>query len=102
MTPQFVIDLTAPLVGACAGSFAATAAVRMTRQEAFIAGRSHCDHCGVELGMASTVPVLSFVMRRGACGACGGRIDLSHPIGEVAGAGSPWRRFWPRPCRARF
>lgn len=73
-------------VGLCIGSYAATAVLRWTQGRPSSWGRSSCDHCGIALGFARTAPVLSFVWQRGACSACGGRIDPLHLSGEVAGA----------------
>jgi leader peptidase (prepilin peptidase)/N-methyltransferase len=39
-----------------------------------------------DLGFFSTIPVVGYVARRGACGRCGGAIDPSHVAGELAGA----------------
>ncbi|MGA0601547.1 prepilin peptidase [Caulobacter sp. KR2-114] len=72
--------------GLCLGSFAATAALRKARGEAFVAGRSRCDDCGVALGFAATLPVVGFALRRGACRHCGAAIDPTHLAGEVTGA----------------
>jgi leader peptidase (prepilin peptidase)/N-methyltransferase len=84
--PSLALDAFAVLAGACVGSFVATAAVRAARGEGFVVGRSHCDSCGVELGFAETLPVVSFIRRRGVCAACGARIDPIHPLGELSGA----------------
>ena len=72
--------------GLSLGSYATTAALRWAdgRQSTF--GRSQCDHCGVVLSFASTTPVVSFILRKGTCAACGGRIDPLHTVGELAGA----------------
>jgi leader peptidase (prepilin peptidase)/N-methyltransferase len=72
--------------GACVGSFVTTAALRAANGENALSGRSRCDACGVELGYAATVPVISFVRLRGACAACGARIDGLHLAGEVSGS----------------
>lgn len=72
--------------GLALGSYAVTAGVRAARSEGATRGRSCCDHCRAPLGYAQTVPVFSYLAARGACGACGGRIDPLHLVGEVAGA----------------
>jgi leader peptidase (prepilin peptidase)/N-methyltransferase len=85
-TPTPIMILTAALIGACLGSFAATAALRSLRSRQALIGRSHCDACQTPLGFAATTPIVSFLALRGACGACGARIDPAHLAGEVAGA----------------
>jgi len=74
------------VVGACLGSFIATAALRSIRAEQVLAGRSRCESCGETLGFARTLPVLSYLGQGGACASCGSRIDPLHLVGEVAGA----------------
>jgi len=87
VTFEAAIAGTAALaLGACIGSWTATVAVRAARGEGAWRGRSQCDGCGVRLGFAQTVPVLSYIGRAGTCSACGGRIDPTHLAGEMAGA----------------
>lgn len=85
MTIDVVTPGLAALVGAVAGSFAATGALRSMRGEQALAGRSRCDGCGHPLGFAATAPIISYAVLRGACARCGSRIDPAHPVGEVAG-----------------
>lgn len=71
--------------GLALGSYAVTAGIRLARAEPSSAGRSRCDHCGVNLGFAQTVPLISAMASRGVCRSCGGRIDPTHMAGELAG-----------------
>lgn len=84
-TPIWFIVVAAP-IGACVGSYVATAAVRAERVEQSISGRSRCDGCGIPLGFGQTAPVYSFVRLGGRCQACGGKIDPTHLVGELSGA----------------
>lgn len=83
VSPVVAIALLA--CGACAGSFAATAGLRLARGEQSLFGRSRCDGCGIGLSYWRTLPVVSFAHARGACAACGGPIDPAHVAGEIAG-----------------
>jgi len=78
-----------PLLGALAGlaigSFLATVALRWPAGRS-IAGRSSCDSCGMALGAADLVPLLSWVRTRGRCRYCGAAIDRRHPAMEAAAA----------------
>ena len=74
------------VVGACLGSFTATAALRSIRAEQVLVGRSHCESCGETLGFVRTLPILAYLGQGGACARCGSRIDPLHLVGEVAGA----------------
>lgn len=74
-------------IGAVVGSYASTAALRAGRGEQAIAGRSRCDGCQRPLGFSQTLPILSFLLRRGACPACAAPIARIHLVGEVLGVG---------------
>ncbi len=75
----------AALMGAAAGSFASTAAMRLAVGQSPWSGRSQCDGCARELGWSETVPLAGYVRARGRCTTCGHDIDLLHPIGEALG-----------------
>ena len=79
-------QVLAVLAGLALGSYAVTAAIRFVRLEPSSSGRSRCDGCGTSLSFAQTVPLLSYFRLKGACSACGGRIDRLHLIGEFGGA----------------
>ncbi len=78
--------LTAGLVGLCLGSYATTAGLRWGEGRQASLGRSCCDQCGAQLKAFETLPLVSFLGLRGACGRCGGRIARIHPAGEALGA----------------
>ena len=49
--------------------------------------RSRCPHCGHAIRWRENIPVLSFLLLRGRCSACGQTISLRYPIVEtVSGA----------------
>jgi leader peptidase (prepilin peptidase) / N-methyltransferase len=74
------------ILGAIVGSFLATAAIRWPAGRQAITGRSACDQCGRTLGPLDLIPIVSFLIRRGRCAACGGTIDRRHLLIEVAAA----------------
>lgn len=84
MTPMLAVS--APLLGAIVGSFAATAGLRWARGEQALTGRSHCDACATPLGFGQTVPIVSYVRLGGACAHCHATIPPTHLAGEVVGA----------------
>ncbi len=45
---------------------------------------SHCPHCGHPIRPWENIPVLSYLLLRGKCSACGGTIGLRYPIVEIA------------------
>lgn len=73
-------------LGAIVGSFLAVILVRWPRDESALSGRSRCDGCGEALRSWELVPILSYVLLRGRCRRCGGRIDPAHPLIEAAAA----------------
>lgn len=86
MPPVAVSGLFAALSGACVGSFLATWRLRRGRGEDWIRGRSRCDLCGAALGPVDLLPLFGWLLRRGCCRSCGGRIDPRHPLTEATAA----------------
>jgi leader peptidase (prepilin peptidase)/N-methyltransferase len=60
--------------------------------------RSHCPACKAQLRAADNVPLLSYLVLRGKCRACGARISPRYPIVEaltaVLSALVAWRFGW--------
>ncbi|WP_294088785.1 A24 family peptidase [Sphingomonas sp.] len=85
------------LLGLILGSFIATLVIRWPHGRSVMAGRSVCDGCGRALGVGELVPLLSALVQRGRCRACGGAINPLHGrielaaglIGALAGATLP-------------
>jgi len=85
MPPDPFLALAALPVGAVAGSYVSTAVLRGVEGRESVWSPSRCDHCGVLLGFARTIPLVSFALVRGACSACGGPIARTHLAGEAVG-----------------
>lgn len=49
--------------------------------------RSHCPKCGHKLSWRENLPILSYVILRGRCRACGERISLRYPLVEALSGG---------------
>ena len=47
---------------------------------------SHCPHCNHELAAWENIPVISYLMLRGKCSQCQGRISPRYPLVEVVTA----------------
>lgn len=69
------------VLGAVAGSFLATLAVRWPRGQD-LGGRSACDACGRALNWAELIPLFSALLQRGRCRNCGARIYPDHAAVE--------------------
>jgi leader peptidase (prepilin peptidase)/N-methyltransferase len=88
-------------VGLVFGSFLTVAIHRIPRGESVISPRSRCDSCGTQIRARDNVPVLSWMLLRGRCRACGARIPAVYPLIELATGGlfvatalrhpDPWR-----------
>lgn len=87
----FVIPIF--LLGLFIGSFVNVVVMRTLRDEDFVRGRSHCDHCGRVLAWYELVPLLSFLALRGRCRTCHREIDIMHPIVELL-TGSIFAWWW--------
>jgi leader peptidase (prepilin peptidase)/N-methyltransferase len=74
------------ILGAVAGSFVSTAAIRWPKGGQVTRGRSACDGCGRVLGVIDLIPILGFLIRRGRCQTCGAAIDRRHLAIEIAAA----------------
>jgi leader peptidase (prepilin peptidase)/N-methyltransferase len=81
-----VAALLGGLLGLLIGSFLATLLIRWPKGEGAIAGRSRCDSCGVVLGPLELIPIVSWLLRRGRCRACGAAIDTRHLALELGAA----------------
>ncbi len=73
-------------LGALVGSFLNVVVHRVPRGESVTRPRSRCVGCGVAVRPRDNVPVLSWLLLRGRCRACGGRIPIRYPVVELATA----------------
>ena len=72
------------MLGLLIGSFLNVVAIRLPKGESIAYPPSHCVHCGHTLGPLDLIPVLSYVLLRGRCRYCRGRISPAYPAGELA------------------
>jgi leader peptidase (prepilin peptidase)/N-methyltransferase len=78
--------VVAVLLGAVAGSFLNVVVYRVPRHESLVSPPSHCVGCGASVRPYDNVPMLSWLMLRGHCRACGISISLRYPLVEAATA----------------
>lgn len=79
--------MLASVFGAVFASFINVVAERSVNEVAWWGGaRSSCAACGHVLAWFELVPVLSFVLQRGRCRACGNFIGARYIIVEIIGA----------------
>jgi len=72
--------LFAPFIG----SFLGVVIRRLPAGKPLVLARSACEECGTILQAQDLVPVASFLVRRGCCRVCGGRIAPFHLAVELA------------------
>jgi leader peptidase (prepilin peptidase)/N-methyltransferase len=71
------------LFGLALGSFLNVVIARVPAGGSLVHPRSACPGCSAPLAWYDNIPVLSFVVLRGRCRACGMRISWRYPIVEV-------------------
>ncbi|MDP9361496.1 MAG: prepilin peptidase [Acidobacteriota bacterium] len=73
-------------VGAIIGSFLNVVIHRYPREESIVFPGSHCPHCNAAIRWYDNIPIVSFVVLRGRCRACGAGIAWRYPLVELANA----------------
>jgi leader peptidase (prepilin peptidase)/N-methyltransferase len=73
--------------GLVLGSFLNVVAARLPERRSIVRPRSACGACATAIAWYDNVPVVSWVLLRGRCRACGARIGLVYPAVELATAG---------------
>lgn len=81
--PAPLLIVLGGVAGLIAGSFVGALVTRWPHGRSVARGRSECDGCGRRLRARELVPVLSFVLQRGRCGACGAAIAPDHLAAEL-------------------
>jgi leader peptidase (prepilin peptidase)/N-methyltransferase len=70
------------MLGALLGSFANVLIYRLPRDESIVWPGSRCPHCGAPIRAVDNVPIVSFLLLRGRCRACGQQISSRYPLVE--------------------
>jgi leader peptidase (prepilin peptidase)/N-methyltransferase len=81
--PPWFLPLNLALLGAVWGSFIAALCSRWPNGESIGAGRSRCDHCATNIAAYDLIPIVSFILLKGKCRACGKKIGALPLIFEV-------------------
>lgn len=76
------------LLGLVIGSFVSVVTYRLPRQQGFISGRSYCDSCKKEISWYDNIPLISFLLYRGATRCCNKKISFRYPLIEITSAAS--------------
>lgn len=94
------------VVGTMVGSFLNVCMVRIPKGLSVLWPGSRCPSCGAGIRFYDNIPLISFVLLRGRCRQCGGRIGWTYPAvelltGAVFLALFMWMRWtmaWVRLC----
>lgn len=82
-----VISYAAIIVfGLAIGSFLNVCIHRLPSGKSIVRPGSHCPKCGEAIRSRDNIPVLSYLLLKGKCRNCGGRISFRYPVVEVASA----------------
>ncbi len=81
---EALVWLFAFLIGATLGSFLNVCIYRLPAEKSVVAPPSCCGACGQRIRWFDNIPVLSFLLLRGRCRACGAPISIQYPIIELA------------------
>jgi leader peptidase (prepilin peptidase)/N-methyltransferase len=71
------------LLGPIIGSFLGLVSLRWPQGRPIAMARSACPACGRKLSPLELVPLVSYLVQRGECRACGAQIDPRYPLIEV-------------------
>ncbi len=83
MAHAYFLGALAFLLGLAFGSFLNVCIVRLPADESIVHPRSKCPACGAPVRAFDNIPLLSWVMLRGRCRNCKGRISLQYPLVEL-------------------
>ncbi len=76
----------AALLGAVIGSFLNVCVARLPQGQSVVRPGSHCPTCGIPIRWYDNIPLLSWLLLRGRCRACGETISWQYPAVELGTA----------------
>lgn len=91
---QYYYYFVSLLLGLVVGSFLNVVIYRLPRHESLVRPGSRCPGCGVGIRFYDNVPVLSWVILRRRCRACGARIAIRYPLVEAITGVAYVLAFW--------
>lgn len=91
-TPGAVVF--AAVFGAVWGSFYNVVIARLPQGLSIVRPASRCGQCGTPVRPRDNIPVLSYLLLRGRCRACGTRFSIVYPLVEALSAALGALLFW--------
>jgi len=83
VSPWIILQLFALVLGLCLGSFLNVCIARMPDDRSVVSPPSHCPHCGSGIAWYDNIPILSWLILRAKCRACGNGIAATYPLIEA-------------------
>ena len=94
MTSSTALTIAAGVFGLLIGSFLNVVIYRLPRGQSIVRGRSMCPKCRKTVHGYDNIPLVSWIVLRGKCRACGWKIPARYPLVElltgIAAAGAMW------------
>jgi len=81
-----MISLLTGIFGAVIGSFLTVVIARVPAGGSIVRPPSACDSCGHVVRWRDNIPIVSWLVLRGRCRDCGGRIPSRYPLVELGSA----------------
>ncbi|GFO58064.1 type 4 prepilin-like proteins leader peptide-processing enzyme [Geomonas silvestris] len=82
IAPITVLGIIAFVFGAVVGSFLNVCIYRLPEGESVVFPPSHCQNCDYKIRWYDNIPILSYLLLRGACRQCGTKISPQYPLVE--------------------
>jgi leader peptidase (prepilin peptidase)/N-methyltransferase len=71
------------ILGLCFGSFGNVIIARVPEDESIVRPRSRCPNCKTQIKNYDNIPILSYIILKGKCRACGHSISPRYPAVEL-------------------
>ena len=84
MNLWILLQLFVLFLGLCLGSFLNVCIARMPEDRSVVTPPSHCPHCGSGIAWYDNIPIVSWLVLRARCRACGNGIAATYPLIEAA------------------
>lgn len=78
-----LVVVVAFILGAAIGSFLNVVIARVPKHESIVRPPSHCPSCGTPVAPRDNIPIISWLVLRGRCRACGWHIPIRYWLVEV-------------------
>jgi len=79
----FLMNCFIFIFGAAIGSFLNVCIFRLPAETSIVKPRSQCPYCQHPIRNCDNVPLISFILLRGKCRDCGGKISWRYPLVEL-------------------